>query len=73
MCALQVDRWTVVVEPKPHGTTAFGRALAGETHGTTVWMNYLSVGVDAKIVADFEWCRTNYKSLFCGQVHTSQT
>ena len=30
----------VEIDPKPHGTTAFGGVVAGETKGHTIWMNY---------------------------------
>jgi len=58
----------VEIDPKPLGTTAFGGSIAGDTKGHTIWMNYLSIGVDAKVVHDFEWCRTNCKSAFCCQL-----
>ena len=63
-----MDRWIVEISPKPRQTTAFGRDVVGETMGKTIWMNYLSIGVDAKIVKDFENCRTNCRGLFCCQL-----
>ena len=45
---IQMNRWKIKLTPPPKDTTAFG---SGDS---TTFMNYFSVGVDAKIAHDFE-------------------
>jgi diacylglycerol kinase (ATP) len=56
---IQMNRWKIRVDPPPKNTTAFG------DKDETIFMNYFSVGVDAKVAMDFEACRKSCSSCFC--------
>jgi len=74
---VQMDRWEIHISPKPQHTTIFGSSQGSEASG--VWVNYFSLGVDAKVVHEFEECRSDKccgvqctrnccKPLFCCQL-----
>ena len=60
---LNVDSWRVSITPPPKGSTAFG--VEPSNTGVSLWVNYMSFGVDAKVVQQFENCRGQCGSLFC--------
>lgn len=64
---VNMDRWCITIDPMPEGTTAFGKAGAS-TKGASGFVNYYSMGVDARTVYQFEGCRSRCKGLFCCQL-----
>jgi len=66
---IAMDTWKVEISPPPRGSTAFGAAFAsGEGQrltGSSLWVNYFSIGVDAKVVHEFEGCRATCGQCFC--------
>ena len=60
---LNVDCWNVAITPPPQGSTAFGKEPSRT--GNSLWVNYLSFGVDAKVVHQFEACRGQCGGFFC--------
>lgn len=50
-------RCRVDIDPRPEGTTAFGNAQQpeGSTAGSSLWVNYFSIGMDAKVCSPRPW------------------
>ena len=53
-----LDVWKVEISPPPRGSTAFGANFTSRdgnrVTGSSLWVNYFSIGVDAKARRDFQ-------------------